>query len=204
MAATLTLTSPPPAAGEAGPARPAIPSHRLAMLIFLTAETMLFTGLLGGYLVLRYSVPMWPPAGQPLLPLWAGGANLALLTVASVGIHLALRSARRAGGPRVARGIALSLAAGTAFLWVLGVEWSHLHAQGLSLSTGGTYGALFYTLTGCHALHVMAVWIWSAALLPAALRDRYYPARHHPVEMAGMFWHFVTLAWMILFVILYL
>jgi cytochrome c oxidase subunit 3 len=201
MATALILPRPSPASGAA---RPAIPSHRLAMLIFLTAETMLFTGLLGGYLVLRYSVPMWPPAGQPLLPLWAGGANLILLTAASLGIHQALRSARRAGGPRVARGILVSLAAGAAFLAVLGVEWSRLHAEGLSLSTGGTYGALFYTLTGCHALHVIAVWIWSAALLPPALRDRYYPARHHPVEMAGMFWHFVTLAWLILFVILYL
>jgi heme/copper-type cytochrome/quinol oxidase subunit 3 len=165
---------------------------------------MLFTGLLGGYLVLRYSVPMWPPAGQPLLPLWAGAANLVFLAAASFGIHAALKAARRAGGPRVARGILLCLAAGMAFLTVLAVEWMQLHSEGLSLSSGGTYGALFYTLTGCHALHVMAVWIWTAVLLPASLRDRFCPAYHHPVEMAGMFWHFVTLAWLILFVILYL
>jgi cytochrome c oxidase subunit III len=174
------------------------------MLILLVAETMLFTGLLGGYLVLRYSVPMWPPAGEPLLPVGVGATNLVLLAAASFGIHHALRTARRAGGPKVARGITVSLAAGIAFLAVLGMEWSRLHARGLSLSSGGTYGALFYTLTGCHGLHVLAVTIWSAALLPAALRDRYYPARHHPVEMAGMFWHFVTLAWLVLFVILYL
>jgi cytochrome c oxidase subunit 3 len=201
MGSTVTL-SPPPPSGE--PRRPAIPSYRLAMLIFLGAETMLFTGLLGGYLVLRYSVSMWPPAGQPILPLWAGAANLALLASASIGIHAALRATRRAGGPRVARGMLVSLAAGASFVAVLGVEWTRLHEQGLSLSAGGTYGALFYTLTGCHALHVLAVWIWTLALLPGAFRDRFYPARQHPVEMVGMFWHFVALAWLVLFVILYL
>ena len=182
---------------------PAIPNHRLGMIIFLVAETMLFTGLLGGYLVLRLAAPMWPPAGQPQLPFWAGAANLAFLAAGSLGIHVALRAARRASHHGVLRGISLALASGTAFLAVLGIEWARLRSAGLSLSSGGTYGALFYALTGCHALHLLAVWIWIAVLLLMAVRDRFSPAHHEPVEMAGMFWHFVTLAWLFLFVILY-
>jgi len=196
---TLHLQPPGP-----GPVRPPIPSYRLAMLIFLVAETMLFTGLMGGYLVLRYSVPMWPPEGQPLLPLAAGAVNLVLLAAASLGIHGALRSLRRGASRGVSRWLALCLAAGSGFLLVLGVEWSQLRAEGLSPVTGGTYGALFYALTGCHALHVLAVWIWTVILLVLALKGRLLPGRTGTVEMAGMFWHFVTLAWLFLFVILYL
>jgi len=174
------------------------------MIVFLVAESMLFTGLLGGYLVLRYSSPMWPPEGQPLLPLWAGVANLIFLATGSAGIQLAVRAVRRASHRGLIRGIAACLGTGLAFVLVLGVEWIRLHREGLSLTEGGTYGALFYVLTGCHALHVLAVLIWVAALLALALRDRFSPAHHEPVEMAAMFWHFVGVAWLVLFVILYL
>ena len=197
------VTLPPQPPGQ-GNLRPPIPNYRLAMLIFLVAETMLFTGLMGGYLVLRYSVPMWPPEGQPLLPPGAGTVNLALLAAASLGIQGALRSLRRGASRGALRGLALCLAAGLGFLLALGLEWSLLRAEGLSLDGGGTYGTLFYALTGCHALHVLAVWIWTVSLLVLAMRGRLLPGRQGTVEMAGMFWHFVTLAWLFLFVILYL
>jgi cytochrome c oxidase subunit 3 len=174
------------------------------MLIFLAAETMLFTGLLGGYAVLRAASPMWPPAGQPGLAVWAGTLNLVLLSVGSLGIASAQRGARRASHGRIVWGIATTLAAGAAFLAVLGIEWARLLGAGLSPRSAGTYGALFYTLTGCHALHALAVWIWVGVLLVAAVRDRFSPAHHAPVEMAALFWHFVTVAWLVLFVILYL
>ena len=184
-------------------ARPPIPSHRLVMIIFLAAETMLFTGLLGGYAVLRISEKMWPPEGQPLLPIGAGALNLLLLAAGSFGIASAVRGARGASQRRLVRGILLSVAAGAIFLGVLGVEWVRLFREGLTLESGGTYATLFYTLTGCHALHVLAVVIWTVALLALAGRDRFSPAHHEPIEMAAMFWHFVTVAWLVLFVILY-
>ena len=192
-----TQTAPPP------PPSTGIPSHRLAMIIFLVAEAMLFIGLVGAYLVLRKTVPMWPPEGQPLLPMWAGATNLILLAVGSGAIHQAVRGARRASHFRIVRGISLCLATGVAFLAVLAVEWIRLSREGLSLESGGTYGALFYTLTGCHALHVIAVLIWVASLLVLALKDRFSPAHHAPVEMAALFWHFVAVAWLLLFVVLY-
>ena len=174
------------------------------MLIFLAAETMLFTGLLGGYTVLRYSSPMWPPEGQPFLPLWAGAANLIFLAAGSFGIHSAVRGVRRASHRRLVRGLSLCLGTGLAFVAVLAVEWVRLHQEGLSPRSGGTYGALFYTLTGCHALHVLAVLTWVTTLLALAMRDRFSPAHHEPVEMAAMFWYFVAVAWLVLFVILYI
>jgi cytochrome c oxidase subunit III len=182
---------------------PGIPNYRLAMIILLVAEAMLFTGLVGAYLVLRHTVPMWPPEGQPILPMWAGTTNLILLAVGSAGIHYAVRGARLASHFRIVRGITVCLGTGVAFLGVLAVEWVRLSREGLSLESGGTYGALFYTLTGCHALHVVAVLIWVASLLVLALKDRFSPAHHAPVEMAAIFWHFVAVAWLFLFVVLY-
>jgi cytochrome c oxidase subunit 3 len=174
------------------------------MIIFLVAEAMLFTGLLGAALVLRADAPMWPPAGQPVLPIWAGGLNLLLLAGGSVGMIRAVRGVRDASHRRLVGGIGITLIGGAGFLGVMGVEWARMLQEGLRTTTTGAYGPLFYTLTGCHALHVLAVMIWVAVLLVLALRDRFSPAHHEPVEMAAMFWHFVAIAWVFLFVVLYL
>ena len=185
-------------------AAPAIPNHRLGMIVFLAAEAMLFTGMLGAALVLRAGAPMWPPEGQPILPIWAGGVNLLLLAGGSFGMLRAERGVRVASHRRLVGGIALTLACGAGFLAVLGTEWARMLGEGLRTTSSGAYGPLFYMLTGCHALHVLAVMIWVGVLLLLALGDRFSPAHHEPVEMAGMFWHFVAVAWVFLFVVLYL
>ena len=181
-----------------------IPNHRLGMLIFLVAEAMLFTGLLGSALVLRAGAPMWPPPGQPVLPIWAGGLNLLLLSGGSLGMIRAMRGVRLASHRKLVSGIGITLLCGAGFLGVMGLEWARMIGEGLRTTSTGSYGPLFYTLTGCHALHVLAVMIWVGVLLALALQDRFSPAHHEPVEMAGMFWHFVAVAWVFLFVVLYL
>ena len=189
---------------EASAPAPPIPNHRLGMIIFLVAEAMLFTGLLGAALVLRAGAPMWPPPGQPVLPIWAGALNLMLLSGGSFGMIRAVRGVQLASHRRLVGGISLTLLCGTGFLGVMGVEWTRMIGEGLRTTTTGSYGPLFYTLTGCHALHVLAVMIWVGVLLALALLDRFSPAHHEPVEMAAMFWHFVAVAWVFLFVVLYL
>ena len=193
---------PEPAPAEA-PAT-AIPNHRLGMLIFLAAEAMLFTGLIGAAMVLRAGAPMWPPAGQPPLPVWMGALNMVLLAGGSAGMLGAVRGARVASHRRLVNGIVATLLCGAAFLSMMGIEWAHLIAAGLKTTSTGAYGPLVYTLTGCHALHALAVMIWVAVLLILTWRDRISPAHHEPVEMAAMFWHFVAVAWAFLFVVLYL
>ncbi|HEU5181512.1 MAG TPA: cytochrome c oxidase subunit 3 [Candidatus Polarisedimenticolia bacterium] len=193
-------SNPPPAETSA----PAIPNHRLAMLIFLAAEAMLFTGLIGATMVLRAGSPMWPPAGQPPLPVWMGALNLVLLAGGSAGMLGAVQGARAASHRRLMNGIFLTLGCGAAFLTMMGIEWTRLLAAGLKTTSTGAYGPLVYTLTGCHALHALAVMIWVGVLLILAWRDRISPAHHEPVEMAAMFWHFVAVAWLFLFVVLYL
>ncbi len=193
-------SNPPPAETSATP----IPNHRLAMLIFLAAEAMLFTGLIGAAMVLRAGAPMWPPAGQPPLPVWMGALNLVLLGGGSAGMLGAVRGARVASHRRLMQGILLTLGCGAAFLTMMGIEWARLFAAGLKTTSTGSYGPLVYTLTGCHALHALAVMIWVGVLLILTWRDRISPAHHEPVEMAAMFWHFVAVAWLFLFVVLYL
>ncbi|HEV8375703.1 MAG TPA: cytochrome c oxidase subunit 3 [Candidatus Polarisedimenticolia bacterium] len=199
-----TEAPPDPRPARASAITSPIPNHRLVMLAFLGAEAMLFTGLLGATMVLRSGAPMWPPAGQPLLPIWAGSANLVLLAAGSAGMMRATRGVRSASHRRLVSGIGLTLISGAGFLAVLGIEWARLYREGLRTTTTGSYGPIFYTLTGCHALHALAVMIWVGILLVLALRDRFSPAHHEPVEMAAMFWHFVAVAWVFLFVVLYL
>ena len=200
MAAAPHASDPPPA----GVSAPPIPNHRLGMLIFLAAEAMLFTGLLGAAMVLRAGAPMWPPAGQPPLPVWMGALNLVLLAGGSAGMLGAVRGARSASHRRLMNGILVTLGCGAAFLSMMAIEWARLYAAGLKTTSTGSYGPLVYTLTGCHALHALAVMIWVGVLLVLTCRDRISPAHHEPVEMAAMFWHFVAVAWVFLFVVLYL
>jgi len=174
------------------------------MIAFLVAEAMLFTGMLGAALVLRAGAPMSPPEGQPILPMWAGGVNLLLLAGGSFGMIRSVRGVRNASHRRLVGGIGMTLVCGAAFLMVMGTEWTRMIAEGLRTTSSGAYGPLFYMLTGCHALHVLAVMIWVGTLLALAVQDRFSPAHHEPVEMAAMFWHFVAVAWVFLFVVLYL
>ncbi len=68
----------------------------------------------------------------------------------------------------------------------------------------GPYASTFFLCTGFHGAHVLAGVIYLTCILVASLRGRYTAKNHSPVELAGLFWHFVDLVWIVLFTIIYL
>ena len=140
---------------------PAVSSGRIAIVMLMVAETMLFTTLLGGYVVLRGAGGAWPPAGMPRLPLAVTWVNTSVLLASC----WTMSRAWRAAGAHDARQLRYSLAEtallGSTFLTIQGTEWVRLVHFGLTLSTS-IYGATFYLLIGLHGLHVLA----AAAGLP--------------------------------------
>ena len=181
---------------------PPVSNTRLAMLVVIAAESMLFAGLIGTYLVFRLS-QKWPPADLPRLPLGLTAANSALLFASLVPMTRALRAVRRDDRRTLVAALQLTVLLGTLFLFVQGFEWVRLVRHGLTLG-GSMYGATFYVLIGCHAVHVFTAVTWLAVTAILAQRGVFRAARHAALEMCGIYWYFVCALWVILFPLVYI
>jgi len=192
--------SPPPPTSAPGPI---VSNARLGLMMFLAAEAMFFSGLIGAFLVFRLGSQVWPPPLQPRLPVFVTGINTFLLVLSGLTMHLALRAIRAGNSLRLVRDLSTTAFLGALFLAIQGYEWVRLVRFGLTLSSG-VYGATFYTLIGCHALHVLGALIWLVAILLQARRGYFTAQRHTGVELSAMYWTFVVALWPVLYGLVYL
>lgn len=189
----------PPAASR----EPVVSNARLGLLMFLAAEAMFFAGLIGAFLVFRLGSPVWPPPFQPRLPTAVTGVNTVVLLASGLTVRLALRAIRLGNTAGLVRYVWTTLLLGGLFLAVQGSEWVRLVHFGLTLSSG-IYGATFYTLIGCHGLHVLAAVAWLLVVSLQARRGRFTAKSHTGVELCAMYWTFVVALWPILYGLVYL
>lgn len=182
---------------------PAVSNARLAMVVLIAGESMLFAGLIGAFLVFRLAARDWPPPGLPRLPVGMTALN-SLVLFASVGpMWRALRAVRRDAARQLERGLLVTTLLGALFLLIQGVEWVRLVRHGLTLASG-TYGSVFYVLIGCHGAHVLAAIVWLTVTTVLARRGRFTAAHHAGLEMCGIYWYYVCALWVILFPLVYL
>lgn len=177
---------------------------RLGIWLFLAADLMFFGALVSSYVLLRTGADPWPAVVE-IVDLPRALSMTALLVASAATLMHGFRAleARRPKGFRLWTGATVLL--GLAFL-ALGLgEWSALLGKG-SLPSTGTFLAIWFTLTGVHALHLaagLAVVLW--ILGPGFPLWRREPIRYlHRLEVAGLYWHFVTLVWLVLLVVVYL
>src|ERR1700735_2955932 len=128
---------------------PFISSTMLAVMIVIASEMMLFSGLIGTFLVYRMSTAFWPPPALPRLPIAVTWGNTFILLSSALTMTLALRAVHRSRQRLTRRYLLATLTLGVTFLAVQGSEWVRLVAHGLKLSSG-MYGGTFYLLIGCH------------------------------------------------------
>jgi cytochrome c oxidase subunit III len=191
---------PPPPAGSGT----SVSNARVAIVMLLAAETMLFTGLIGAYIVLRgASADPWPPPGQPRLPLGITWANTMVLLASAWTMRRAAVAHTRKE-PRTLRiAIIATACLGTAFLLIQGTEWMRLILHGLTASSS-LYGATFYTLIGVHGVHVAAAVVWLGAVALRFRGDRFSMTRAAGVDVLAIYWYFVCAVWAVLFPLVYL
>ena len=200
---------PPPTGGGDGPERdpeprrPLLDNARLATLFLIGGELMFFGGLIAAFFVLRVGAPVWPPPGQPRLPVGVTGVNTLVLLSSSVIMMGALRALARDDRRRLLRGLTFAGALGLVFLAIQGYEWARLVEFGLTMASG-PYGATFYTLIGVHGLHVAGALVWLAVVIRRASRGRYARGQGAAVQACAMYWHFIVALWPILYVTVYL
>ena len=187
---------PPPARGPR-----LIDNGVLGMLLFVLAETMMFAGLVSAHSIVRSRAAgeMWPPYGQPRLPIEQTAINTGALMVSGIVLVLAYFAYRReAPSARVPLLVAILL--GAFFVGFQGVEWIALVDEGLTL-TSSTYGGFFYLIVGMHAVHAVAAllgltWAWVRLDRNALSASQ--------LATVSVFWYFVVLLWPVLYLKVYL
>jgi heme/copper-type cytochrome/quinol oxidase subunit 3 len=191
-----------PGLDAAASGRPGPPPAILATLLLVAGECMLFAGLIFVFWVLRLAAPVWPPPLQPRLPVAVTAAATVVLLGSSATLAAALAGRRRGDVAALVGGLGATAALGGLFLAVQGLEWIRSLGVGLTV-TSGAYGAVFYTLIGAHALHVLAAEAWLGASIVLARRRR-FAERPAPLHACALYWHFVVALWPVLFVSVYL
>ena len=186
-----------------GLTEPVISSAKIAILMLIASEMMLFSGLIGPFFVYKGEAPFWPPPGLPRLPIFVTWINTFVLIASGITMYLGVRAVHQNRQRLMRRWLAITGVLGTVFLAVQGSEWVRLVAHGLKLSSG-TYGATFYTLIGLHGAHVTAAVVWLGFVVAAAMRGRYNSKNTEGVELCAMYWYFVCAVWPFLFVLVYL
>ena len=177
---------------------------KIGIWLFLASEVMLFGSLFSSYVLLRNGAPTWPDQSAVLsVPL--ATLNTAILISSSATMVLAWAALRTGRVARYRLYMGLTLLCGAAFLVVKGFEYGDKFSHGLYPSTNN-FLALYFTLTGLHAIHVIAGMVVNAYLWgPGTRMWRQDPVRFtNRIEVAGIYWHFVDLVWIFLFPVLYL
>lgn len=183
--------------------RPAVPNVVLATALLIVAEAMLFGGLASAYLVLRGQSGAWPPLDQPRLPVVATAFGTALLVLSGIAAWRAVAPARAARGDHATRLVTAALGLGAAFFLLQGREWTQLLREGLTTSSS-LYGSLFYTIIGCHALHVAGGLAALAFVALRARREGWTAGTLDSLTATRLFWTFVVAVWPPLYALVYL
>jgi len=181
-----------------------VTNAKLGTWCFLASEVMLFGGLFSAYILLRTGAPDWP-AGSEILNVPLATLNTLLLITSSVTMVMAWASLALQDFSKYRRYMGLTILLGLAFLVIKGFEYeakfSHHHFPATD-----TFYALYFTLTGLHALHILAgILVNLYFLFPGSALWKSEPEQFTGrVECAGLYWHFVDLVWIFLFPVLYL
>jgi len=175
-----------------------IPSGVLGMLIFVFTELMLFGGMMSAFTIIKSVSPVWPPPGQPRLPIERTAFNTGLLLLSGVLLWVTRRVfTRDRAKARIPMALAMTLAA--SFVALQGVEWVAMLRQGLTL-TSSSLGSFFYLIIGLHALHVVVA---IGLLVYTFVRLQRGWLASSQLAVAEVFWYFVVGVWPVIYLVVY-
>ena len=177
---------------------------KLGIWLFLASEVMLFGSLFSGYILLRVGAFSWPH-GSDLLNVPLGTLNTIILISSSVTMVLAWAALKEKNFAKHKVMLSLTILLALAFMVVKTFEYGAKFSHHIFPKTS-TYFAVYFTLTGLHALHILGgVVVLTYFLFPGAKMWQKEPDRFaNRMEVVGLYWHFVDLVWIFLFPVLYL
>ena len=173
---------------------------KLGMWMFLASEVMFFSVLIAMFLLFRFRSGVVP---SEILNIPLTAINTFILLTSSMTVVQGLAAIQRGDQGKFRLWMIISLILGTFFISVQIIEYRELIHEGLTISSD-LFGTAFFTLTGFHGAHVFIGLVWLLALIIQGLRGRFTAQRNLPIEIFGLYWHFVDIVWILLFVIVYL
>lgn len=178
---------------------------KIGIWLFLASEVMLFGALFGGYILLRVGSDTWPHGADFGLSVPLAFLNTLVLISSSVTMVMAWASLMRKDVKKYKIYMFLTVLGAVGFMVIKGIEYTAKFSHHYYPETNN-FLALYFTLTGLHALHVVAGMVVNAYLLwPGFKMWETNPQQYiNRVESSGLFWHFVDLVWIFLFPVLYL
>lgn len=194
----------------------------IGMWVFLLTEIMFFGGLFLAYIIYRANYPDGFAVASNTLDVRLGGLNTVVLILSSLTMALAVYSAQIGKQKRLIGFLFVTLMLGLVFLVVKVFEykskfdhhlfpavgfydWTHEPSHNPALaSQARIFLWLYFAMTGLHALHMIVGAGMLIILIFFAWRRKYSPEYHSPIELGGLYWHFVDIVWIFLFPLLYL
>jgi cytochrome c oxidase subunit 3 len=190
----------------------------LGMWIFLITEIMFFGGMFAAYTIYRRWFPEVFAVASTSLNAALGAANTCVLLLSSFTMVMAVRAGQLGNRKAIVGFLILTLLFGGAFLGIKAVEWhekfvehhipgSDFHFEGLADDQQGPaqiFFSLYFGMTGLHALHMVVGVGLLLVLIVQSQRGKFSAAYFTPVDITGLYWHFVDIVWIFLFPLLYL
>lgn len=199
----------------AGPAKPRgldvfgkASNGKIGMWLYLMTDAMTFAGFLLGYALLRVRIDTWPKPSD-ILGIALATIMTTILIISSVTLVVAQAKGEAKDRKGMIKYLIYTIIGGTLFLGMQAYEYAHLaEAFQMSLSNFGgghpLFASTFFVITGFHGLHVLCGVIYLIVILGRAMAGKYDSGNCNEVEIAGLFWHFVDLVWILVFTFMYL
>jgi len=190
-------------------------SSSLGMWLFLAQEVLFFGGVFVAYAVYAYIYADAFEAASNHLDLTLGAVNTVVLIASSLTMAMAVHAAQAGGRSAQMGWLAATIGLGSVFLGIKAYEYTHKFHEGLVPGPLFTFSgpdapqhelflSFYFAMTGLHALHMVIGIGILLVLIVLAARRWFGPQYYTPVEMTGLYWHFVDLVWIFLFPLLYL
>ena len=187
-------------------------SRKMAFWTFIGSECLLFGSLIATYMAYK-GKSLTPPYPHDIVvngKAFEGVLNIPLtsfstfiLLMSSVAMVFALNNVQRGNRPWDWFWLLMTALGGSIFLGCQVYEFTEFYREGMTLHSN-LFGTTFFVLTGFHGAHVTVGIIYLITLAVMSMRGRIGPERTLNVEIAGLYWHFVDVIWIVIFPLVYL
>jgi heme/copper-type cytochrome/quinol oxidase subunit 3 len=175
---------------------------KLAIWLFLSSDCLFFGAFISAYLLYRGRHQSGPvPKDVYSIPFTSVSSFVLLMS--SLTMVLALAAIQRGDLRRLRIWLLSTALLGSVFIGGQIFEFTEFARKGLALNTN-LFGSTFFVLTGFHGAHVTVGIIWLLSLWGLATQGRLTQGDAEKVEVAGLYWHFVDVVWIVIFTLVYL
>lgn len=190
-------------------------SATLGMWLFLATEIMFFGGFFMAYIVYRLLYPAGFQAASEQLDVWLATVNTVFLLSSSFFVALAVHAGQLGHSKKIALYLGLTMLMALLFLGFKAYEYHHEYVEMLIPGLNFTFPApheksamiffsLYFGMTGMHALHMIIGVAIMIVLIIMSLKNKFNAEYHNPIEIFGLYWHFVDIVWLFIWPLLYM